>query len=672
MPKNTITAALPYANGPVHIGHLAGVYIPADIYARYSRLAGMETLFVCGSDEHGVPITLRAKKEGITPQDVVDRYHEIIKTSFKDLGISFDIYSRTSNDTHKETAQDFFKILHNKGAFREISTEQYYDEEAKQFLADRYITGDCPKCGNEGAYGDQCEKCGSTLSPSELKNVKSALSGNTPVLKETKNWYLPLDELQESFLNNYINERNNWRSTVQGQCKSWLNDGLKERAMTRDLDWGIPVPVEGADGKVLYVWFEAPIGYISATKEARPDDWESWWTGESKLIHFIGKDNIVFHCIIFPAMLHLRGDDYVIPQDVPANEFLNLEGQKISTSRNWAVWLHEYLAEIPNREDELRYVLTSIAPETKDSEFTWKDYQTRINSELVAIYGNFANRVLVLIQKYFEGKVPLKGSEHSSSHLSKQYIAPILQKISDYKFRDAQNALMDLARFGNKYLADEEPWKVIKTDPEKAKEILGFAYEILVNLGLATEVFMPKIQQKLMLQLGFESQESIKYNFWNKAQWFEVSGENHIGKISLLFSKVEDQTVEAQVEKLQQSIPTLPNVKPIKPMINFEDFTKLDLRIAHVESCKKVEKADKLLQLELNIGGETRTVLSGIAEHFSPEEVEGRDVLYLANLAPRKIRGIESQGMVLLAENEEGKLQFVKPDGAIEPGSTVA
>ena len=672
MPKNTITAALPYANGPVHIGHLAGVYIPADIYARYSRLAGMETLFVCGSDEHGVPITLRAKKEGITPQDVVDRYHEIIKTSFKDLGISFDIYSRTSNDTHKETAQDFFKILHNKGAFREISTEQYYDEEAKQFLADRYITGDCPKCGNEGAYGDQCEKCGSTLSPSELKNVKSALSGNTPVLKETKNWYLPLDELQESFLNNYINERNNWRSTVQGQCKSWLNDGLKERAMTRDLDWGIPVPVEGADGKVLYVWFEAPIGYISATKEARPDDWESWWTGESKLIHFIGKDNIVFHCIIFPAMLHLRGDDYVFPQDVPANEFLNLEGQKISTSRNWAVWLHEYLAEIPNREDELRYVLTSIAPETKDSEFTWKDYQTRINSELVAIYGNFANRVLVLIQKYFEGKVPLKGSEHSSSHLSKQYIAPILQKISDYKFRDAQNALMDLARFGNKYLADEEPWKVIKTDPEKAKEILGFAYEILVNLGLATEVFMPKIQQKLMLQLGFESQESIKYNFWNKAQWFEVSGENHIGEISLLFSKVEDQTVEAQVEKLQQSIPTLPNVKPIKPMINFEDFTKLDLRIAHVESCKKVEKADKLLQLELNIGGETRTVLSGIAEHFSPEEVEGRDVLYLANLAPRKIRGIESQGMVLLAENEEGKLQFVKPDGAIEPGSTVA
>lgn len=672
MPKNTITAALPYANGPVHIGHLAGVYIPADIYARYSRLAGMETLFVCGSDEHGVPITLRAKKEGITPQDVVDRYHEIIKTSFKDLGISFDIYSRTSNDTHKETAQDFFKILHDKGAFREISTEQYYDEEAKQFLADRYITGDCPKCRNESAYGDQCEKCGSTLSPSELKNVKSALSGNTPVLKETKNWYLPLDELQESFLNNYINERNNWRSTVQGQCKSWLNDGLKERAMTRDLDWGIPVPVEGADGKVLYVWFEAPIGYISATKDARPDDWESWWTGESKLIHFIGKDNIVFHCIIFPAMLHLRGDDYVIPQDVPANEFLNLEGQKISTSRNWAVWLHEYLAEIPNREDELRYVLTSIAPETKDSEFTWKDYQTRINSELVAIYGNFANRVLVLIQKYFEGKVPLKGSEHSSSDLSKQYIAPILQKISDYKFRDAQNALMDLARFGNKYLADEEPWKVIKTDPEKAKEILGFAYEILVNLGLATEVFMPKIYQKLMLQLGFESQESIKYNFWNKAKWFEVSGENHIGEISLLFSKVEDQTVEAQVEKLQQSIPTQPNVKPIKPMINFEDFTKLDLRIAHVESCKKVEKADKLLQLELNIGGETRTVLSGIADHFSPEEVEGRDVLYLANLAPRKIRGVESQGMVLLAENEEGKLQFVKPDGAIEPGSTVA
>lgn len=673
MSKKTITAALPYANGPVHIGHLAGVYIPADIFARYNRLSGAETLFVCGSDEHGVPITLRAKKEGITPQDVVDRYHRIIKNSFHELGISFDIYSRTSSEVHKETAQEFFKVLYQKSAFKEISTEQYFDTEAEQFLADRYITGDCPKCGNEGAYGDQCEKCGSTLSPSELKNPKSALSGATPILKETKNWYLPLDELQESFLNDYINNRSNWRATVQGQCKSWLKDGLKERAMTRDLDWGIPVPVKDAEGKVLYVWFEAPIGYISATKEARPKDWESWWTGDTKLIHFIGKDNIVFHCIIFPAMLHLRGDDYVIPEDVPANEFLNLEGQKISTSRNWAVWLHEYLEEIPNKQDELRYVLTSIAPETKDSEFTWKDYQTRINSELVAIYGNFANRVLVLINKYYQGKTPHSQDSPSTKELSEHYIVPMIKRIEDYRFRDAQISLMELARFGNKYLADEEPWKVIKTDPDKAAEILGFAYEILANLCLATEIFMPNTFGKLSQQLGINFGLKEKTEFWKSQKWFKPSSTHQLGDLSLLFSKVEDELIDNQISKLKERPKENTDNSPtFKPMINFEDFTKLDLRIAHVTECKKVEKADKLLQLELKVGNESRTVLSGIAEHFSPDEVTGRDVLYLVNLAPRKIRGVESQGMVLLAENAEGKLQFVQPDGPIDSGSTVS
>ena len=478
MSKITITAALPYANGPVHIGHLAGVYIPADIYARFTRLLGKEVLFICGSDEHGVPITLRAKKEGVTPQDVVDRYNKIIGDSFRDLGISFDIYSRTSNKTHHDLAQDFFKNLYNKKAFREISSEQYFDEQAQQFLADRYITGTCPKCSNENAYGDQCEKCGSTLSPSELINPKSALSGSIPVLKETKNWYLPLDEIQKDFLNDYINNNTHWKSNVAGQCKSWLNDGLRERAMTRDLDWGIPVPVEGADGKVLYVWFEAPIGYISATKELRPDDWEQWWTGDTRLVHFIGKDNIVFHCIIFPAMLHLRGDGYVVPTDVPANEFLNLEGQKISTSRNWAVWLNEYLVDLPNKQDELRYVLTSIAPETKDSEFTWKDYQTRVNSELVGIYGNFANRVLVLMNKFYNGAIPAKNHNFDTNELCKTYIAPIAKLIADYKFRDAQFGLIELARFGNKYLAEQEPWKLIKTDEAAAATVLQFASEI--------------------------------------------------------------------------------------------------------------------------------------------------------------------------------------------------
>ena len=686
MSKITITAALPYANGPVHIGHLAGVYIPADIYARFTRLLGKEVLFICGSDEHGVPITLRAKKEGVTPQDIVDRYNKIIGDSFRDLGISFDIYSRTSNKTHHDLAQDFFKNLYDKKAFREISSEQYYDEQAQQFLADRYITGTCPKCSNENAYGDQCEKCGSTLSPSELINPKSALSGSIPVLKETKNWYLPLDEIQKDFLNDYINNNTHWKSNVAGQCKSWLNDGLRERAMTRDLDWGIPVPVEGADGKVLYVWFEAPIGYISATKELRPDDWEQWWTGDTRLVHFIGKDNIVFHCIIFPAMLHLRGDGYVVPTDVPANEFLNLEGQKISTSRNWAVWLNEYLVDLPNKQDELRYVLTSIAPETKDSEFTWKDYQTRVNSELVGIYGNFANRVLVLMNKFYNGAIPAKTHNFNTTDLCNTYIAPIAKLISEYKFRDAQFGLMELARFGNKYLAEQEPWKLIKTDEAAAASVLQFASEILLNLAVLSEVFLPNTSQNLLNQLNIQISEDEKRAFWEGTKWLDIPANHNLGEVSLLFQKIEDDVIEVQMNKLQQSLvdnlataaPAAPSKAEVvqvdqpKGEIQYDDFAKLDLRVAKVLTCEKVEKADKLLKLTLEVGIETRTVVSGIALHFTPEEVIGKSVLYLANLAPRKMRGIESQGMILMAENSDGKLYFMQPSANIDSGSGVS
>jgi methionyl-tRNA synthetase len=686
MSKITITAALPYANGPVHIGHLAGVYIPADIYARFTRLLGKEVLFICGSDEHGVPITLRAKKEGITPQDIVDRYNKIIGDSFRDLGISFDIYSRTSNKTHHDLAQDFFKNLYDKKAFREISSEQYFDEQAQQFLADRYITGTCPKCSNENAYGDQCEKCGSTLSPSELINPKSALSGSIPILKETKNWYLPLDEIQKDFLNDYINSNTHWKSNVAGQCKSWLNDGLRERAMTRDLDWGIPVPVEGADGKVLYVWFEAPIGYISATKELRPDDWEQWWTGDTRLVHFIGKDNIVFHCIIFPAMLHLRGDGYVVPTDVPANEFLNLEGQKISTSRNWAVWLNEYLVDLPNKQDELRYVLTSIAPETKDSEFTWKDYQTRVNSELVGIYGNFANRVLVLMNKFYNGAIPAKTHNFNTTELCNTYIAPIAKLISEYKFRDAQFGLMELARFGNKYLAEQEPWKLIKTDEAAAASVLQFASEILLNLAVLSEVFLPNTSQNLLNQLNIQISENEKRAFWEGTKWLDIPANHNLGEVSLLFQKIEDDVIEVQMNKLQQSLvdnlataapaatsaPEVEHIAEPKAEMQYDDFAKLDLRVAKVLACEKVEKADKLLKLTLEVGAETRTVVSGIALHFTPEEVIGKSVLYLANLAPRKMRGIESQGMILMAENSDGKLYFMQPSSNIDSGSGVS
>ncbi len=691
MSRKTITAALPYANGPVHIGHLAGVYVPADIYARTLRMMGEELLFICGSDEHGVPITLRARKEGITPQDVVDRYHKIIGDSFQDLGISFDTYSRTTSAAHKQTSQEFFSNLLEKGALDVQVSEQYFDPETQQFLADRYIVGSCPKCSAEGAYGDQCEKCGSTLSPDELVNPKSALSGAEPIKKETRNWYLPLDRLQSEFLNEYIGSRQNWKSNVLGQCKSWLNDGLKPRAMTRDLEWGIPVPVEGADGKVLYVWFEAPIGYISATRELRPDDWESWWTGDSEVIHFIGKDNIVFHCIIFPAMLHVRGDNYCVPSQVPANEFLNLEGQKISTSRNWAVWLHEYLQELPNRQDELRYVLTAIAPETKDSEFTWKDYQTRVNSELVGILGNFANRVLVLLQKYNNGVIPevsdqaqawMDASNYSWSieDLWSKRIAPIAQSIQEYRFRDAQFAMMELARYGNKFLADLEPWKKVKEDPEAASAVLARAVQILYNTALAMEPFMPFASQRLLDQLNAQPSAESKKAFWlSQAQ--TLAAGHSIAQPSLLFQRVEDELVEQQMAKLQASLAAgsaapaasaQPATPAYKPMIQYDDFAKLDLRVATVNHCERVPKADKLLKLELQVGEEIRTVLSGIAQHFEPEAVIGKQVLYLANLAPRVMRGIESQGMILMAEDAEGKLHFMRPDQAVNSGAGVA
>jgi methionyl-tRNA synthetase len=706
MAKTLITAALPYANGPVHIGHLAGVYIPADIYARFQRLMGEEVLFVCGSDEHGVPITMRARKEGITPQDVVDRYHAIIGKSFADLGISFDVYSRTSSATHKEMAQDFFKNLLHKGVFEEIKSEQYFDEQEQQFLADRYILGTCPKCSNPDAYGDQCEKCGSTLSPSELISPRSALSGTPPQLKETTNWYLPLGQIQENFLNDWINSKNNWKSNVLGQCKSWLNDGLKSRAMTRDLDWGIPVPVSNAEGKVLYVWFEAPIGYISATKEKLPEDWQSWWTGDSKLIHFIGKDNIVFHCIIFPAMLHLRGDGYVVPTQVPANEFLNLEGQKISTSRNWAVWLNEYLEELPDRKDELRYVLTSIAPETKDSEFTWKDFQTRVNSELVGILGNFANRVMVLMHKYYQGSLPkvedlpqyrlekvsatVLGLEYNleisnTQLLYDQYIAPVKQLLTEYRFRDAQFAFMELARLGNKFLADLEPWKLIKTDEKATAFILRQSTDLLLNIALLMEPFMPEASKRLLNQLAVGGDvDSLKSRFWLESKWLSMAAGQQLNSAELLFQKIEDDVVDVQIQKLQSSLTVnivsvgmsladAEELAEIKPLIEFPDFAKIDLRVGTVIACEKVEKADKLLKLSVDLGETVpRTIVSGIAMHFSPDEVVGNQVVVVANLAPRKMRDIESQGMILMAEDATGKLVFVSPKSIVNSGSGVS
>lgn len=673
--RKMITAALPYANGPVHIGHLAGVYIPADVYARFQRMAGQEVAFICGSDEHGIPITIRAKKEGITPQDVVDKYHEIIKKSFVDLGISFDEYSRTTSKKHYEVSQEFFLNLYNKGKFEEEISEQFFDEQAGEFLADRYIVGTCPKCSNENAYGDQCEKCGSTLSPTELINPKSMLSGNTPVLKETKNWYLPLNEY-ENFLNEWIikGHQDDWKPNVYGQVKSWLNDGLKPRAMTRDLNWGVPVPLPNAEGKVLYVWFDAPIGYISFTQEwaeKNGKNWKDFWQNEeTDLIHFIGKDNIVFHCIIFPSMMKAHGD-YIMPKNVPAFEFLNLENDKISTSRNWAVWAHEYVEDFPDQQDALRYALLSSAPETKDNNFTWKDFQTKNNSELVGIFGNFINRVTVLTQKYYNGIVPQPNEfaqvDKDLYHEMQQIPEKIGKNLDEFRFRDALTEMMNLARLGNKYLADEEPWKVIKDNPERMKTQMFCALQVAGALAYLCEPFLPFTSQKMKSGL----------NLGNK-NWYEVLNTppiptgHQINEMPLLFSKIEDDVIEAQIKKLENTKinnkKTNPNANPMKEQISFDDFTKIDLRTATILEAEKVEKADKLLKLKVDTGVDVRTVVSGIAESFSPEEIIGKQVMILLNLAPRKIRGIESQGMLLLTTKPDGKLSFVTPDEKVENG----
>ena len=673
--RKMITAALPYANGPVHIGHLAGVYIPADVYARFQRNTGQEIAFICGSDEHGIPITIRAKKEGITPQDVVDKYHEIIKKSFADLGISFDEYSRTTSKKHYEVSQEFFLNLYNKGKFEEEISEQFFDEQAGEFLADRYIVGTCPKCNNENAYGDQCEKCGSTLSPTELINPKSMLSGNTPILKETKNWYLPLNEY-ENFLNEWIIKRHqdDWKPNVYGQVKSWLNDGLKPRAMTRDLNWGVPVPLPNAEGKVLYVWFDAPIGYISFTQEwaeKNGKNWKDFWQNEeTDLIHFIGKDNIVFHCIIFPSMMKAHGD-YIMPKNVPAFEFLNLENDKISTSRNWAVWAHEYVEDFPDQQDALRYALLSSAPETKDNNFTWKDFQTKNNSELVGIFGNFINRVTVLTQKYYNGIVPQPNEfeqvDKDLYHEMQQIPEKIGKNLDEFRFRDALTEMMNLARLGNKYLADEEPWKVIKDNPERVKTQMFCALQVAGALAYLCEPFLPFTSQKMKSGLNLENKN-----------WYEVLNTppiptgHQINEMPLLFTKIEDDVIEAQIKKLENTKinnqKTNPNANPMKEQISFDDFTKIDLRTATILEAEKVEKADKLLKLKVDTGVDVRTVVSGIAESFSPEEIIGKQVMILLNLAPRKIRGIESQGMLLLTTKPDGKLSFVAPDEKVENG----
>ena len=673
--RTLITTALPYANGPVHIGHLAGVYVPADIYARYLRLKGEEVLMIGGSDEHGVPITIRAQKEGITPQDVVDRYHAIIKDGFERLGITHDIYSRTSSATHHEHASEFFRKLYDKGEFIEKTSQQYYDEQANQFLADRYIIGTCPHCNNERAYGDQCESCGTSLAPTDLKDPKSAITGNTPVLRETKHWYLPLDK-HESFLREWILEgHKEWKSNVYGQCKSWLDMGLQPRAVSRDLDWGIPVPVEGAEGKVLYVWFDAPIGYISNTKELLPDTWETWWKSEdTKLVHFIGKDNIVFHCIVFPAMLKAEGS-YILPENVPANEFLNLEGDKISTSRNWAVWLHEYLDEFPGKQDVLRYVLTANAPETKDNDFTWKDFQARNNNELVAIYGNFVNRALVLTNKYFEGKVPALGelTDYDKETIAEvQAIKATIEKELDtYHFREALKTAMNLARIGNKYLADTEPWKLAKTDMSRVATILNIALQITANLTIVFSPFLPFSSEKLLRMLDVTEAFS-----WDSLGSMELLPVGHqIATAELLFEKIEDSTIEAQIEKLQATKAANElaehKAEPIAQDIQFDDFLKLDIRVGTVLECSKVPKADKLLQFRIDDGLGGRTIVSGIAKHYQPEELVGKQVCFIANLPPRKLKGIESQGMILSAEDLDGSLRLISPSVEVSPGSKV-
>ena len=670
-----ITSALPYANGPVHIGHLAGVYVPSDIYTRYLRLKGHDVISVCGSDEHGVPITIKARKEGITPQQVVDRYHEIIEKSFRRLGMSFDIYSRTSSPTHRVTASDFFRKLYDEGKFIEQTSEQFYDEEAQTFLADRYIIGECPHCHNEKAYGDQCEKCGSTLSSNELINPRSAVSGAVPVKRETKHWYLPLDKY-EGFLREWILEgHKEWKSNVYGQCKSWLDLGLQPRAVSRDLDWGIPVPVEGADGKVLYVWFDAPIGYISATKDLTPD-WEKYWKSEdTKKVHFIGKDNIVFHCIVFPSMLKAHGD-YILPENVPANEFLNLEGDKISTSQNWAVWLHEYLDEFPGKEDVLRYVLCANAPETKDNDFTWKDFQSRNNSELVAVLGNFVNRALVLTKKYYDGAVPERGdlTEYDEATIDElQKIKASLERnIEHYHFREALKDAMAYSRIGNKYLADTEPWKVVKTDPERVKTILNIALQITANIAIAIEPFMPFSAEKILKMLAVE-----KYG-WEQLGSMELIAAGHtIGEAQLLFEKIEDDAIQAQLDKLEASrrakleAEAAQNVTEQKAEVTFDDFQKMDIRVSTILAAEKVAKTKKLLKLSIDTGIDKRTIVSGIAEYYTPEQLVGRQVLVLANLAPREIKGIESRGMILMAEDALGRLVLVQPEDKTMAGAMI-
>lgn len=724
--RNLVTCALPYANGPVHIGHLAGVYVPADIYVRYLRMKGEDVLFVCGSDEHGVPITIKAKKEGVTPQDIVDRYHALIKSSFAGLGINFDIYSRTSSKVHEQMASDFFRKLYEDGKFIVKESEQYYDEQAKTFLADRYITGTCPRCGSEGAYGDQCEKCGATLSPDELINPKSALSGSALVKKATKHWYLPLDEYEKWLGEWILDGHKEWKTNVYGQCKSWIDGGLQPRAVSRDLDWGVPVPVEGAEGKVLYVWFDAPIGYISNTKELLPQTWEKWWKSQdTKLVHFIGKDNIVFHCIVFPSMLKAHGG-YILPDNVPANEFLNLEGDKISTSRGWAVWLNEYLQELPGKEDVLRYVLCANAPETKDNDFSWKDFQTRNNSELVAIFGNFVNRAIVLTHKYFGGQVPadLKPEAIDAETLAQipQIVSEIEENISSYKFREALKAAMNLARLGNKYLTDTEPWKVAKNDLDRTASILNVSLQICAALGIVFEPFLPFSAEKLrrMLNVGViagtdhrageegtcgvnifksgecaalhtigsvdapESFEGLSLS-WNDLFSARILPAGHeIGQAQLLFEKIEDEMIAPQIERLEAirkareeaeaaaaAAEAAAKVEPQKAECCFEDFEKMDIRTATVLEAERVPKTDKLLKLTIDTGIDTRTIVSGIAEYYSPEEMVGKQICILANLAPRKIRGIESKGMILMARQGDGKMRFVTPAETLNNGAQI-
>ncbi|MBD5163814.1 MAG: methionine--tRNA ligase [Bacteroidales bacterium] len=673
--RTLITTALPYTNGPVHIGHLAGVYVPADIYARYLRLQGRDVTLVGGSDEHGVPITLKARSEGVTPQDIVDRYHKLIKESFEGLGISFDIYSRTTSDIHHDTASEFFRHLYDKGEFIEKESVQLYDPEAKQFLADRYVVGECPICHNPNAYGDQCESCGSSLNATDLINPKSKISGATPELRPTHHWYLPLDKWEPTLRHWILDEHTEWKSNVYGQCKSWLDMGLQPRAVSRDLSWGVPVPVEGAEGKVLYVWFDAPIGYISNTKELYPDTWETWWKDpETRVINFIGKDNIVFHCIVFPAMLMAYGDNFQLPDNVPANEFLNLEGDKISTSRNWAVWLHEYLADFPGKQDVLRYVLTANAPETKDNDFTWRDFQARNNNELVAILGNFVNRVVVLTHKYYEGVVPQPGElqtiETEAYAEMKTLTESLTDNLENFHFREALKDAMAFARLGNKYLQEAEPWKVIKTDPDRVRTIIYTALQICANIAVAMEPFMPFMSDKLARILGLE-----------KMKWAELGADNlvktgsKIGEAELLFEKIDDETIKAQTDRLEEikRQNVINNFKPeaVKEEVKIEDFGKMDLRVGTVLECEKVKKSDKLLKFLIDDGMNKRTIVSGIAQHYTPEELVGQQVVFIANLAPAKIRGVVSEGMILSAVNADGSLHVISPSKPTTPGSTV-